>query len=48
MFTEDPVYLIKNALTSTSFGESEVKSYGITVAGFFGEKGLIDSSALTT
>jgi len=32
----DPGYLIKNGLTSSTFGESEIKSYGITVAGFKG------------
>jgi len=40
--------LIKNGLTSSTFGESEIKSYGITVAGFKGF--MIDgkTSALTS
>jgi len=43
----DPGYLIKNGLTSNTFGESEIKSYGIIVTGFLGYKGQIDSTALT-
>ena len=35
----DPGYLIKNGLTSSTFGESEIKSYGITVTGFKGFNG---------
>ena len=39
--------MIKNGLTSNTFGESEIKSYGITATGFKGYRGLYDSSALT-
>jgi len=34
LFASDPGYLIKNGLTSSTFGESEIKGYGITVEGF--------------
>ena len=44
----DPGYLIKNGLTSSTFGESEIKSYGIAGTGFVGFDGQIDSTALTT
>jgi len=35
----DPGYLIKNGLTSSTFGESEIKSYGIKAAIFKGFNG---------
>ena len=40
--------MIKNGLTSSTFGESEVKGLGISVSGFTGDKLTIDSTAMTT
>jgi len=45
---EDPGYLIKNGLTSRTFGESEIKGYNITVAGFYGYKIVGSSLAMTS
>ena len=39
--------MIKNGLTSSNFGESEIKGYGITVRGFLGLNGHYDSTAMT-
>jgi len=47
LFVSDPRYLVKNGLTSSTFGESEIKSYGITVSGFLGAFGYRDSTAMT-
>jgi len=44
----DPGYLIKNGLSSKTFGESEVKGYNITTAGFLGFGWWGHSTALTT
>jgi hypothetical protein len=48
LFVSDPGYLIKNGLSSSTFGESEIKSYGITVAGFKGFTSSADTTAMTT
>ena len=40
--------MIKNGLTSNNFGESEIKSLGLSVTGFKGDRGLYDSTALTS
>ena len=48
LFAPDPGYLIKNGLTSSTFGESEIKSYGITVEGFDMGLSYMNTSAITT
>jgi len=48
LFVLDPGYLIKNGLSSKSFGESEIRGYNITVAGFVGFGWWDYSTALTT
>jgi len=47
-FVKDPGYLIKNGLTSKKFGESEITSLGLSVTGFTGDRGINDSTALTS
>jgi len=47
LFFSDPGYLIKNGLTSRTFGESEIKGYNITVAGFYGYNNWGSSLAMT-
>jgi hypothetical protein len=44
----DPGYLIKNGLTSSTFGESEIKSYGISISSFYGFNGNSVTSAMTS
>ena len=48
LFAPDPGYLIKNGLTSSTFGESEIKSYGIQGIGFRGAELWGNYDALTT
>ena len=47
LFFPDPGYLIKNGLTSRTFGESEIKGYNITVTGFYGDATWGSSHAMT-
>jgi len=39
--------LIENGLTSSYFGDNEIMSYGITVSGFLGYRGISSTSAMT-
>ena len=44
----DPGYLVKNGLTSSTFGESEIKSYGITLQNYKGFISDTNSDTMTT
>jgi len=49
LFVLDPGYLIKNGLTSSTFGESEIKGYGIIIRNSsYGFGPWSDSLAMTT
>lgn len=43
----NPKYLIKG-LSSKIFGESEIKGLGLSVSGFLGNNGELDTKAMTT
>jgi len=47
LFVLDLCYLIKNGLTSSTFGENEIKSYGISVACFKEINDMTDTIAMT-
>jgi len=44
---KDPKYLVRG-LTSNTFGESEIKGWGLTVSNYYGVKGASDSTAMTS
>jgi len=48
LFVLDPGYLIKNGLTSSTFGENEIKGYGIIIRSSYGFGPWSDSLAMTT
>ena len=48
LFVLDPGYLIKNGLSSKTFGMSEIMGYNITVTNFIGYGWWVSSTAMTT
>jgi len=47
LFASDPGYLVKNGLNSSTFGESEIKSYGITLKNYKGFNSDTNSDTMT-